>query len=136
MHTLCTLHMICPEQIHNHKGLKHPHVHKDSHYSSAYLKSEFSKYLHGEGNNDEISQIKGHSRGASSKKNFLSFFNPGEGNDHKIIKLRAILVYFSSVSSKLDFFNHGEGKDNKISQMEDNFRASSKVIFQNFLQPW
>ena len=35
-------------------------------------------------------------------------------------------------SSKVIFqnkFNHGEGKDNKISQMEDNFRASSKVIF-------
>ena len=102
------------------KGLKRPHkIYKDTHHSSA-----FSKFYCDEGSNDEISQIKGHSRGASSKKNFLSFFNPGEGNDHKIIKLRAILVYFSSVSSKLDFFNHGEGKDNEISQIKSHFGAS------------
>ena len=81
------------------KGLKHPHnIYKGSHHSSVS-----SKFYYDEGNNDEISQIKGYSRGASSKKNFLSFFNPGEGNDHRIIKLRAILVYFSSVSLELDF---------------------------------
>ena len=114
------------------KGVKRPHkIYKDTHHSSA-----FSKFYYDEGSNDEISQIKGHYRGASSKKNFLSFFNPGEGNDHKITKLRAILVYFSSVSSKLDFFNHGEGKDNEFKQVKDHFRASSKVIFQNMLQPW
>ena len=110
------------------KGLKRPHkIYKDTHHSSA-----FSKFYYDEGSNDEISQIKGHYRGASSKKNFLSFFNPGEGNDHKIIKLRAILVYFSSVSSKLDFFNHGKGKDNQFRQIKANLSASSKVIFHNF----
>ena len=66
---------------------------------------------------------------------FKIFFNPGECKDNKISQMEDNF----RASSKVIFqnrFNHGEGKDNKISQMEDNFRASSKVIFQNFVQPW
>ena len=45
-------------------------------------------FNHSEGNKVEVSQPEGYF-GASSKKNFLFFFNLGEGNDNKNSQIEA-----------------------------------------------
>ena len=53
----------------------------------------------------------------------------------KLDKLRGVLEHLQGYIFKI-FFNHGEGNDEEISQIEEYFRASPRMYFQNFLQPW
>ena len=121
-------------------------------------------FNHGEGNDNEISQVES-PFSASSKVNFQNFLQPwwrkyrsNKSNFRsfwsifkyvfskfsstmvkvlikKLVKLKVILVHLQRWIFKM-FFNHGEGNDKEISQVESPFSASSKVNFQNFLQPW
>ena len=91
-------------------------------------------FNHGEGNENEISQIESYS-GACSEM-FLKLSSTMVKVILKwLVKLRVILEHLRICIFKI-FFNHGEGNDDEIGQIEGNFSASFRVKFQTSKFLW